>query len=601
MITRAAGILFKAKSTSQVLFLKRGNGGDYPGHWCFPGGRTEETETAEQTAERETIEEVGHLPPGSRALLARSISDQTVSAAPAAEATGAAVAVALPPSAAPEAVDFSTFLQEVDEPFEVKIEGEHVGYAWAPVTEPPLPIHPGCAIALERLSMDELGVARAMAAGRLTSPQRYRNVTLWAMRITGTGVALRRAIKDKKGNVIRGDEFPFRDPSHYLNDEFLARCNGLAVVWVHPEKKVLDSKAYAESVVGSIFLPYVKGNEVWGIAKVYDDDANEAIAHEDLSTSPGVVISDPNSPSYKLTLEDGSTLLIEGKPSLLDHLALCERGVWDKGGEPAGIINDSQKETRMADTEKEKNDAEEHRAKTDATLDKVLSCMDSVMTRMDAFEEREKSRDDAARKDAMTAEEVAADKVRKDAEEDDKKKKADAEAKEKEEKEKTDAARADADETRRRIDAIEAILPKERTDADVRTMTDAQARADSVYALFGKHAPRFMNGESELDYRRRLVREFQAHSPAWKPVDLGALVDSTAFKIAEEQIYADAALAAKDPGGVEDGGLRMVTGTTPSGHREAKFYGRPKAWMNRFAGSGRAARITTPLNKQERA
>jgi hypothetical protein len=39
-----------------------------------------------------------------------------------------------------------------------------------------------------------------------------------------------------------------------------------------------------------------------------------------------------------MTLEDGSVLLIEGKPSLLDHVAICELGVWDKGKDPEGII-----------------------------------------------------------------------------------------------------------------------------------------------------------------------------------------------------------------------------------------------------------------------
>jgi hypothetical protein len=34
---------------------------------------------------------------------------------------------------------------------------------------------------------------------------------------------------------------------------------------------------------------------------------------------------------------DGSKFLIEGKPAVLDHLAVCTMGVWDKGQEPTGI------------------------------------------------------------------------------------------------------------------------------------------------------------------------------------------------------------------------------------------------------------------------
>lgn len=348
-MTRAAGILFVTPAKA-ALFLKRGPGGDYPGAWCFPGGHAEASDAdIEATAKREAVEEVGSLPKGERVLLTRSITEANPPT-PSEIVDGAAGEVAaLPSASAPEAVDFTTFLQEVAEQFEVVPDGEHVGWAWSPCSSPPEPLHPGCRIALDRLGMNELGVARAMVAGQLTSPQRYKNVTLWAMRITGTGVAVRHAVKDAKGNVVRGEEFPFRDPAIYLNEEFLARCNGLPVTWYHPKKSVLNSKEFEDRIVGTIMLPFIKGDEVWGIAKVYDDEANAALADgqvdEDgkrhpLSTSPGVVLSDPNSPSYKMTTEDGSVLLIEGGPSLVDHVAICAQGVWDKGGDPVGVAND---------------------------------------------------------------------------------------------------------------------------------------------------------------------------------------------------------------------------------------------------------------------
>ena len=36
-----AGIMFVAPNNT-ALFLKRGDGGDRPGEWCFPGGGIEE-------------------------------------------------------------------------------------------------------------------------------------------------------------------------------------------------------------------------------------------------------------------------------------------------------------------------------------------------------------------------------------------------------------------------------------------------------------------------------------------------------------------------------------------------------------------------------
>ncbi len=76
--------------------------------------------------------------------------------------------------------------------------------------------------------------------------------------------------------------------------------------------------------------------EVWCVAKVYDDATNKLLNDEQLSTSPAVVFG-PESENERVTLENGRVILVEGKPRLLDHLAVCEKGVWDKGGPAVGI------------------------------------------------------------------------------------------------------------------------------------------------------------------------------------------------------------------------------------------------------------------------
>lgn len=320
---KSAGILFVSK-LNNALFLKRGPGSDFPGHWCFPGGHQEAGETAEKCAVREAIEEIGFLPKGERAEWTRTIKSYAM-AVPASAAPAGTVAQTTPPVPA-DPIDFTTFVQKVDEQFVPETDGEHTGHAWAPISDPPEPLHPGCRIALQRFTLDELGVARAIMTGDLVSPQRYQNVSLFAMRITGTGVAYRRAI----------NEFVYRRPEHYLNDEFLARCNGLPVIMMHPDTAILDSKEFSDRVVGTMMLPYTRENEVWGIAKIYDADAISLLLTEKMSTSPSVLLRTTED-TAKMTLEDGSTLLIEGKPTLLDHLAICEQGVWDKGEEPYGI------------------------------------------------------------------------------------------------------------------------------------------------------------------------------------------------------------------------------------------------------------------------
>jgi hypothetical protein len=174
--------------------------------------------------------------------------------------------------------------------------------------------------------MVEIDVAKAMAAGELVSPQTYESITLFAVRITGTGKSYRHKL----------DEHVWRDPILYLNPEFLERCNGLPVIMEHPPGSVLDSKEFNKRMVGTILYPYIKGEEVWGIARIMDDAAIKMLSDAQLSTSPAVTF-DYRSENIEGTTKNGEKILIEGKPSLVDHLAICMEGVWDKSGPPVGI------------------------------------------------------------------------------------------------------------------------------------------------------------------------------------------------------------------------------------------------------------------------
>jgi 8-oxo-dGTP pyrophosphatase MutT (NUDIX family) len=303
---RAAGILFITKA-GRVLLMRRAaraeQDADYVNAWAFPGGGIEGEETPEEAARREVQEETGLTYTGPLKLWTRRVRDE---------------------------IDFTTFVAVLEDEFKPTLNDEHDAYGWVPraYALTSKANHPGAYVALARFDMDELGVAKAIRDGELTSPQYYnKNLMLIAIRITGTGLSYRGQHK----------EYVWRDASLYMNQEFLERCNGLEVIFHHPDKSLLNETEYRNRIAGSIFVPYLKPDEqeVWGIAKIRDMEAAKLLETEVMSTSPAVLCLGPKFPFS----EDGKPILIENKPTLLDHVAILlgERGVWDKGGPLTGV------------------------------------------------------------------------------------------------------------------------------------------------------------------------------------------------------------------------------------------------------------------------
>lgn len=408
--------------------------------------------------------------------------------------------------------------------------------------------------------LTELSAAEAIRDGRLQSPQQFGKMWLFAIRITGTGLTYRVGL----------NEYCWRDPSLYLNDEFLARCNGLPVIWGHPEKSSLNSVEFAKRVIGTVMLPYIVGDEVRAIARIYDADAINEMRNKQLSTSPGVLFGNKNAGIQK-ELDDGTMLFVEGDPVVLDHIAICEQGVWDKGGDPTGVdIGGSEVATTEESEALARKDAEEKAAlaggddlhKSIAEIlghvKKLTDCYGEMSGRMDAIEKGKPGGTEEA--DEMRAEKERMDEARKDAEE---------------------KKRMDADEMKRRMDALEsAVAPKPRTDAEESEMADEQSRMDAVYSAFGKRAPAPLPGEMVNRYRARLANGLKSHSKTWGAVDLSGL-SNDALKIAAEQIRNDAAVAAASPT-VEAGQLIARTETSASGHRITRFIGTYEAANSQF-------------------
>lgn len=568
-----AGIMFRARGPLYLL-LKRSDTDE----WCIPGGHLEGDETPLDAAIRECEEEIGACPEGLRWAIRRNSIPG-----------GKGV--------------FTCYMQDVPEPFEPVLNDEHTNWGWFAGDALPEPTHRKVRETVERISGDELDIAQRMAEGLLLSPYHYDNMWLFDIRITGTGTSYRKAL----------DEYVYRPPENFRTERFVQRCNGLPLIFEHPEKTLLNTVEYRERNIGSIFLPYIKADEVWGIAKVFDDDAAELMRTSHASTSPAVVFSDAGS-TETVQLDDGSTVLIEGNPSRLDHLAVCPEGVWDKGGEPTGVNLTGE------------SAVDENEDKVPAWADALMKRCDELHARFDAFEnkgevadrkdsesehereeaakmgaEHHKEREEERREDSEHRKDSEKEAEREGKAEEKEEHKAEAAIKEAEkdgEKERKAEERADAQsrenrELRSKIAAMESRLanitrPLSATDRD--QLAGAQARADSLAQAFGDSVSPPLHGERPIEYRKRLAEKFKKHSAAMKNEKFDGLSDG-AFAIVEERIYADAQAAARSPAQMPAGRLMQHVRRDSAGREITEFTGDFAAAFGPFMAGGYKARL----------
>ncbi|HBH7956016.1 TPA: DUF2213 domain-containing protein [Escherichia coli] len=433
------------------------------------------------------------------------------------------------------------------------------------------------------MSLTELEVAERIRDGTVPSPVKFSNMWLVNLRITGTGLAYRAGLK----------EHVWRDPKLYLNEEFLRRCNGLPVIANHPDDAVLTEEDFKSRIVGSVMLPYIRGDEVWAVCRVYLQSIVEEIAEGDVSTSPSVVF---NSTSGNVEVQEGDTnFLIEGVPFLVDHIALVTKdhgslGVWDKDRIPAGVEVTNTGEIEM---EKEELQALLQGVVSDA-LQGINQKIDGVVTRMDSLERRDKARADAEEQAKKEAEE----KAKADEAAEEQRKADEAAAKEAEEKAKADEAAAKDAEEKAKADSeaeeqrkADEEAEKERNDS---ALAEAQAKADSAFSACGKNAPAPFSGENALDYRKRALIAMQKHSPAHKDVNIRAIADSATLAVLEDAIFSAARQSIEKEMMSTQGQLHKRIRNDEAGRRITEYQGDPNVWLSAFKIPGRRlAKINT--------
>jgi colicin import membrane protein len=144
-----------------------------------------------------------------------------------------------------------------------------------------------------------------------------------------------------RGTLPSPQEFcSMREPSIWLSEEMQRRCLGLPVVMEHPEGGMLNSPEFAARAVGMIVYSFVRGSDLMGVARVLDAAAIE-ILKEGADTSPALQFAPGTGARIDI---GGKSLLIEPEPMLVDHLAVCAKGVWTRDGAP-GVENTSTEST----------------------------------------------------------------------------------------------------------------------------------------------------------------------------------------------------------------------------------------------------------------
>ena len=198
--------------------------------------------------------------------------------------------------------------------------------------------------------MKDLEIAREFEAGTRTDPVMSNGYMLIPLRITGTGEK-EREYKGRKYNFIR----PLND---FQSEDFLKECCGLPITVGHPKEGMVLADNF-DGVVGTVFYPFIKEEEVWGVCKIYKPEV--FLMEEIQSTSP-LVLSDNH------LSEDGD--LVEDFQHI-NHVALVKEGFWDKKEDGQitqigeNIMAEEKKEDVMPETapapavEEKKEDAEE--------------------------------------------------------------------------------------------------------------------------------------------------------------------------------------------------------------------------------------------------
>lgn len=139
-----------------------------------------------------------------------------------------------------------------------------------------------------------------------------------------------------------------------------------------------------------------------------------------------------------------------------------------------------------------------------------------------------------------------------------------------------------------------AAVRRELSSEDVEALVATQARADAALQPFGKRSSPPISGETPDKYRQRMLRHLAPLSPRFKD-ETFHYVTGAALAVCEDQVYADAASAARDCDNPANAGrLIPLRKADDTGRVITRFAGDPLSWMTAFMDGGRRGHINRP-------
>ena len=220
------------------------------------------------------------------------------------------------------------------------------------------------------------------------------------LRLTGTGITER---IDENGLAYLID----RKLEDFSTQDWMEQYSNIPILLTHPKDddgKTIRADLENGCFVGNTIASFIKDNEIWVIGKLFDKDTFELIVERmeqglPISTSPHFVSNNKKQEESEVYLE---------VPTKINHLAIVERGFWDKKSQNASIDIGDGEITLMEGNSMETKEQKAQEEKSDSIMEQsVVSSPKEEEKSDNGVEQRIANLEEHEAKEAESFEELA--------------------------------------------------------------------------------------------------------------------------------------------------------------------------------------------------